>query len=59
MLGEAETRMRANTDWFKDAGWGVFTHYFAENVAVGKDTTAIYRSVDDLERGSEIVRVKL
>ena len=21
--------MRANTDWFKDAGWGVFTHYLA------------------------------
>ena len=26
---------RANTDWFRDAGWGVFTHYL-----IGKDTTA-------------------
>ena len=21
--------MRANTDWFQQAGWGVFTHYLA------------------------------
>jgi hypothetical protein len=27
--------MRSNTDWFKDARWGVFTHYLT-----GKDTSA-------------------
>jgi len=32
--------MRSNTDWFKDAGWGVFTHYLAETVANGEKTTS-------------------
>jgi len=27
--------VRSNTDWFKDAGWGVFTHYLT-----GRETTA-------------------
>jgi len=27
------------TDWFKDAGWGVFFHYLAPVVARGTDTT--------------------
>lgn len=31
--------MKHNTDWFKEAGWGVFTHYIADAVANGKDTT--------------------
>ncbi len=31
--------MRSDTDWFKTAGWGVFTHYLAETVANGENTT--------------------
>ncbi len=31
--------MRSDTDWFKKAGWGVFTHYLAETVADGENTT--------------------
>lgn len=39
--------MRANTDWFKDAKWGVFIHYLAETFesATQKKTT-----VDDWDR---------
>lgn len=31
--------MPHRTDWFRDAGWGVFTHYLAETVAHGANTT--------------------
>jgi len=29
--------MRADTDWFKDAGWGVFTHYLTANETTAED----------------------
>ncbi|MFA6133723.1 MAG: alpha-L-fucosidase [Phycisphaerae bacterium] len=39
--------MRANTDWFRDAKWGVFFHYLAD---VASATTAVDISVDQWNR---------
>lgn len=38
--------MRANTDWFKDAGWGVFTHYLTGPTTSADEWNRLVEGVD-------------
>jgi len=38
--------MRSNTDWFKDAGWGVFTHYLTSHETSAEDWNRLVDGFD-------------